>query len=115
MKSRAERKANLMQMAEAEIEQLLDWMEARDEPDLSGIEEVVLALRKRIGEGMTQEVVENQESVRPVPSPSCPKCEQEMHYKGMKPKEITSMVGEVKLNRGYYYCDDCQGGLFPPG
>ena len=115
MKSRAERKGNLLQIAEAEIEQLLDWMEATDAPDLSGIEDEVLRLRKRIGEGMTQEVVANQESVRPVPCPSCPKCEQEMHYKGLKSKEITSMIGEVKLNRGYYYCDHCQSGLFPPG
>ena len=115
MRSRAERKANLMAIAEVEIEQMLDWMEATDAPDLGGIEAEVLHIRKRIGEGMTKEVIENQESLRPVPSPSCPKCEQEMHYKGMKGKEIRSMVGEVKLNRGYYYCDHCQSGLFPPG
>lgn len=114
MTSRAERKVNLMQMAESEIEKLLDWMEATDAPDLSQIEEEVLQLRKRIGEGMTKEVVANQESVRPVPSPNCAKCDEEMHYKGMKPKEITSMAGEIKLNRGYYYCNDCRSGLFPP-
>lgn len=115
MKSRAEQKANLMQIAEAEIEQLLEWMETTDAPDLSGIEEAVLQLRKRIGEGMTEEVVAHQASVGPVPSPNCPQCDQEMYDKGMKRKEITSMVGEVKLNRGYYYCNDCQSGFFPPG
>lgn len=114
MKSRAERKANLMEMAEEEIEKLLDWMEATDRPTLGGIEETVLRIRKRIGERMTGEVIENQEAVRPVPSPRCMECKKEMHYKGMKPKEITSMIGEVKLNRGYYYCDHCQSGLFPP-
>lgn len=46
MPSRAERKANLMQMAEAEIEQLLDWTEATEAPDLGSIEEVVLRLRQ---------------------------------------------------------------------
>jgi len=114
MKSRAERKAKLMQIAEEEIEQLLDWMEATDAPDLGGIEEEVLRIRKRIGEGMSQEVIARQESVRPVPSPSCPECKKEMHYKGMKVKEISSMIGEVKLTRGYYYCDRCESGLFPP-
>ena len=113
MKSRAERKANLMEMAEEEIEKLLEWMEATDAPDLGGIEEEVLSIRQRIGEAMTKEVIAHQESVRPVPSPDCPKCAKEMHYKGMKPKEISSMIGEVKLNRGYYYCDHCQSGLFP--
>lgn len=115
MKIRAERKAKLMATAEAEIEKLLDWMEVVEAPDLSTIEEEVLGLRKRIGEGMTEEVIANQESVRPVPCPRCPTCEAEMHYKGMKEKEITSLAGEVKLKRGYYYCDRCRSGLFPPG
>ena len=114
MQNRAERKANLMQMAEAEIESLLDWMEAAEAPDLREIEETVHQVRKRIGEGMTKEVVANQASVRPVPGPRCPKCGEEMAYKGMKSKAITSMVGEVELERGYYYCDHCRGGLFPP-
>jgi hypothetical protein len=114
MRERAEVKENLMSKAEEEIEKLLDWMEEKEVPDLSAIEEVVLELRKRIGEGMAEEVIANQESVRPVPSPNCPKCEEEMHYKGIKEKEITSMIGETKLYRGYYYCDRCQGGLFPP-
>lgn len=114
MQSRAERKTKLMQIAEAEIEQLLDWTEATEAPSLDRIEEIVLRLRQRIGEGMTREVIANQSAVRPVACPSCPKCKQEMHYKGMKPKEITSLIGDVKLNRGYYYCDHCQSGLFPP-
>jgi len=114
MQSRAERKANLMQIAEAEIEQLLDWTETTEAPDLGSIEDVVLRIRQRIGESMTQEMIRSQAAVRPVPGPSCPECKQEMHYKGMKRKEITSLIGEVKLNRGYYYCDHCQSGLFPP-
>jgi hypothetical protein len=114
MQNRAERKANMMKIAEAEIEQLLDWTETTEAPDLGKIEEVVLKIRQRIGESMTREVIANQAAVRPVPGPTCPECKQEMHYKGMKTKEITSLIGEVKLNRGYYYCDHCQSGLFPP-
>lgn len=114
MKSRVESKAKLMEMAEAEMEKLLDWLEETEAPNLGAIEEIVLGIRKRIGERMTEAVVANQAGVRPVPSPACPQCEQEMHYKGMKQKEITSMIGEVKLTRGYYYCDHCQSGLFPP-
>ena len=114
MKSRADRKARLMEIAEKEIEELLDWQEKTDRPDLSGIEEEVLRIRKRIGEGMAREVIESQETQRPVPGPCCPECEKEMHYKGMREKEISSLVGEVKLKRGYFYCDHCRGGLFPP-
>lgn len=113
MKSRSERKRKLMEMAEEEIEKLLNWMEARNAPGLGEIEEEILRIRKRIGEKLTEEVIENQETVKLVPCPACPVCKKEMHYKGMKPKEISSMIGEVKLNRGYYYCEQCQSGLFP--
>lgn len=115
MEKRADRKAKLMKKAEEEIERLLDWMEEGDTPDLSAIEEVVLEVRRRIGEGMAEEIIAGQESVRPVPSPLCPECKEEMHYKGIKEKEITSMIGDTKLQRGYYYCDCCRSGLFPPG
>lgn len=114
MKSREERKERLMEIAEAEIEKLLDWMEATTAPDLAGIEKVVVEIRKRIGERVSEEVIKGQEAVRPVPGPWCPKCQKEMHYKGMKKKKITSLVGEIEMKRGYYYCDHCRNGLFPP-
>lgn len=114
MRSRAEQKAELMAQAEAEIEKLLDWMAETETPDLSSIEELILKLRKRIGERMTEEVIAHQESVRLVPGPRCPECTAEMHDKGMKGKRLTSLVGEVQLNRSYYYCDHCRRGLFPP-
>ena len=115
MQSRADQKAKLMKEAEEEIEKLLDWMEETERPDLSSIEGIVLKLRKRIGERMAEEVIGSQESVRLVPGPPCPDCKEEMPYKGMKEKSVTSLVGELNLNRGYYYCAHCRRGLFPPG
>lgn len=115
MKSRAERKAELMRAAEVEIEALLEWTEKTATPNLEQIEEVVLRLRQRIGVQMAQTVVEGTEAVRPVPEPSCPECGQRMPYKGQKTKGISSWVGELELKRGYFYCDHCQSGLFPPG
>ena len=114
MKSRAMRKAELMAVAEQEIEGLLEWMEAEESPDLEQIEEEVLRIRKRLGEEMTREVIENQATVYPVYAPKCPQCGKRMGDKGKKEKEISSKVGEVKLKRAYYYCDQCITGLFPP-
>jgi transposase len=115
MKSRGERKAKLMEIAEKEVEEVLEWMEESAAPDLGEIEAIVLRLRKRLGEAMAEEVIGNQATIRPGPGPICEQCGNEMHYKGMKSKEISSMIGEVKLKRGYYYCDRCRTGLFPPG
>ena len=114
-KSRAEMKAGLMQQAEAVIDELLDWYVETDQPNLRQVEDVVLDLRQKLSEQMAKTVIEGQEGVRPVPGPKCEGCQQEMRYKGLKDNTVVSWVGEVNLSRGYYYCDHCKSGLFPPG
>jgi predicted nucleic acid-binding Zn-ribbon protein len=115
IKKRAEIKAGLMKEAEKVIDDLLDWSEETAEPNLTQIEGIVLKLRQGLSEKMAQGVAAGQEAVRPVPGPSCKGCRKEMRYKGMLPKTVSSWVGEVRLERGYYYCDHCKSGLFPPG
>ena len=108
-------KAELMAEAEAAIDELLGWHEDAAAPTLTQIEEVVLKLRGRLGERLTEVVVEDQEAVRPVPGPACKTCGREMHYKGMKEVTVEGRTGSAKLERGYYYCGRCKSGLFPPG
>ncbi|MBE7468668.1 MAG: hypothetical protein DPW09_43855 [Anaerolineae bacterium] len=115
MKSRAAIKAELMKKAEAVIDELLDWHLATDQPNLTQVEGKVLELRQRLSEQMAETVIASQAAVRPVPGPSCAGCGREMRYKGMKENTVLSWVGELKLERGYYYCDQCRTGLFPPG
>lgn len=107
-------KAELMEEAEEMIDELLGWHKGTAAPTLTEIEDVVLKLRKRLGERMTEVVVEDQEAVRPVPGPACAKCGREMHYKGMKEVSVEGRTGAARLERGYYYCDRCKSGLFPP-
>ena len=115
MKDRTAIKSELMKKAEAVIDELLDWQEVTEEPNLSQVEEKVLDLRQRLSEQMAVTVIEHQAAVRPVPGPRCKGCGQEMGYKDMKEKTVTSWVGVLTLKRGYYYCDRCRAGLFPPG
>ena len=115
MTDRTAVKAELMRKAEAVIDDLLDWHEATERPTLNQVEEKVLKLRQRLSEEMAVTVIEHQAAVRPVPGPQCTQCGQEMHYKDMKGKTVTSWVGALRLERGYYYCDQCRTGLFPPG
>jgi len=114
-RARGELEAALLGEAKEVIDELLDWHEETESPTLTQIEEVVLKLRKQLGERMTGMVVEEQSAVRPVPGPACPECGREMHYKDMKETTIGTRSGEVRLERAYYYCQDCHGGLFPPG
>lgn len=114
-KSRAELKVKLMKEAERAIDDLLDWHLSTAKPNLGQVEEKVLAVRQRLSEQMSQTVMEAQAAVRPVPGPKCEQCGAEMRYKGLKALQVSSWVGELQLDRGYYYCEHCRIGLFPPG
>ncbi len=113
-RKRAEVKAELLHKAELLIDELLDWNDQTKAPDLTQIEEVVLKLRKQLGEQMALAVIETQDSRRPSPGPVCPTCQREMHYKDVKANTVDSRVGTLPLARGYYYCPTCRTGLFPP-
>ena len=113
-KTRHELEAALEAQSKQMIQELLDWNETHPAPDLTQIEDIVLALREKLSQAMVESVITSQESVQPVEW-SCPKCGGRMRYKGRKTKGVESRVGEVALERGYYYCAACQQGIFPPG
>jgi hypothetical protein len=45
----------------------------------------------------------------------CPECGRGMSYKGKPEREVIHKEGESELRRAYYYCAQCETGLFPPG
>jgi len=112
-KSQARLKAEYMAEAGELFDELMAWDESTPEPDLSQIEEVVLALRKRIGERMAEAVLARQERGQPSEKILCPECEKEMEDKGQKESDVETQVGNLKIERSYYYCPRCQRGLFP--
>lgn len=112
--TREDKKRELMAQAEAMIDELLDWEEGAAAPTLSQIEDVILKLRQQMGQRMAEKVLQDQEAQAPVPGPACPRCQREMRYRGRKGREVETRLGAVELDRGYYYCDHCQEGFFPP-
>jgi uncharacterized protein with PIN domain len=116
MKSAREaRKARLMERLEGAVEELLDWEERTDRPNLTQIEGIVLKLRKQVSEEMAMELIRAQEAKKPVPGPACRSCGREMRYKGQKEVNPQSWAGELKIERGYYHCPECKESFFPPG
>jgi uncharacterized protein with PIN domain len=108
-------KARLVRQAERLIEEMLDWQEATDRPDLTQIEGKILELRQSFGQELAREVIEAQETKRPVPGPKCKQCGQEMSYKGQKEVTPRTWLDKVRYERGYYYCKRCGVGFFPSG
>lgn len=92
-RSRAQLKAELRADAHMLMDELLDWMESTPAPTLTQIEDVVLELRKRLGERITQVVLKSQEPAQPVLQVKCPTGGWEMRRKGKK------RVGLERRNR----------------
>lgn len=113
--TREEKKAKLMARLEKAVDELMEWEEEHKRPTLTQIEDIVLKLRKEMGEEMAEEILAEVEGKTPVPGPACPKCGREMRFKGEYEKQIESRAGEMEYERGYYACPECDGGFFPPG
>ena len=113
--SKAKKRERLMAKAGEIVDEYLEWEAKNPTPDLNGIEEIALRLRQELGREIAQTAVESQASERSVPGPKCKRCGREMRYKGEKTSQVESRVGQLKVERGHYYCPECQESIFPPG
>ena len=114
-KSKKQLKANFVKEAEKLFDELMDWDDAIGEPNMREIEMKVLESRKRLGEEMAMGIVARQEKRQPAEKQICEQCGEQMENKGLKRKGTESMVGEIEIEREYYYCVKCKRGYFPPG
>ena len=114
-KSAEDLKAEFLTGAEELFDELMEWDENTAEVTLTQVEEVVLKMRKRLGEQMALAVVERQENKQPAEKQKCPECGTEMIDKGQKDNRVESMLGGIELERSYYDCPKCKAGDFPPG
>ena len=113
--SQAKLKAEFLAEAEALFDQLMEWDEHTTEPNLTQIEEIVLALRQRLGEQMAHAVLARQENSQPAEKMKCPECRGELEPKGQKRNRVESQVGSLQMKRSYYYCPRSRQGFFPSG
>jgi hypothetical protein len=107
--------AALMEEAKALIAELVTWERQAGAPKLSQMEEKALAVRQRFGQRLLQALIEDQEARQPAEPPQCANCGAQMRYKGQKGTDIETRLGDIAVERGYYYCAHCESGFFPPG
>jgi hypothetical protein len=114
-RSREQIKAELLKRFEQEVDELLDWQEQSQAPNLSQFEDEILAARKQISIALLEEMLRGEEQREPVEAPHCEKCGQPMEGKGKQPQVVETRVGTLQTEREYYYCTHCKAGFFPPG
>lgn len=116
--ARDRQKAELIREAEEAALTLLReaaaWQAEHPKATLEELEVEVLKLRNRFGEQLLNTLVQGQETELPVPEPRCPKCGAQLHYKDRKKRTLPTMLGDLHLERNYYYCSACRQGVFPP-
>jgi hypothetical protein len=107
-------KEEIMSDIEAEIDALMEWRREAQGPSLTEIEDRVIELRKAISQRITKMLVESEEATYPSDL-YCPKCGKRSENKGLKAIQVRSKVGDVEVERTYWYCRTCREGFFPPG
>ena len=108
-----ELKKRLMAQAEAAIDEMLGTRKPVDEITLTEIEQLARVTGEQVMQHITDGLVKASEDEQD-PTLCCPDCGKRLHYKGKKDKPITE-TGETTVRRTYYYCPQCQKGIFPPG
>jgi len=107
-------KARLLAKYEAQLDELFEELEGKGSLDLTEIENQALSIRQQVGQTLT-ETLAVAESQNQAVDEACPECGKRMRYKGRKEKWLKTRTGDIRVERPYYYCEDCKSGHFPPG
>lgn len=114
-KSGEQLKAALMNEMEKSIERVLAWQESHQMFTITELEDFILEIRGEWGTEVAELLAGQLESKQPAARQRCGRCGEALQYKGQSAKHIESRVGGLRVERGRYWCETCQQGLFPPG
>jgi hypothetical protein len=112
-KTRKQVKEAMMRAMEAEVDALMEWLDATPTPNLTEIEEQVIRLREVVSAKTTAAVLEGQVACDPLEA-HCPGCGGVAIPKGLKKLGIQSSCAALDVDRSYWYCPSCKKGFFPP-
>jgi hypothetical protein len=105
------------QQLHAQLDRWLDGLEAHmseDTPSLEELTQAVFAMRPELTGKITEALVEQRHGPllhqRTLP---CPQCQRILPARPAPPRAVHTMVGEVSLDRPYFYCHHCQKGSYP--
>jgi len=108
-------KAEAQQAFEQMWEELYQWRAEHPEASFDEVAAQVTPRRRAVMGQLLAQLACQHGDGEVVEGVVCPDCGQAMSYKGKPKREVTHLEGELEIARAYYYCADCESGLFPPG
>jgi hypothetical protein len=108
---------SLRQQLHDDFDQWLDQLQAElpdPETTLAQITETVWALRQDLTGSLTEAVVEHAhrfESMRK--QIVCETCQRVLTTRPAVPRTVETLVGSIRLERPYFYCQVCKEGVYP--
>jgi hypothetical protein len=97
------------------VEELQVWREGHPEASFDEIANQVTPRRRALMGKLLEALARQHGNGVEVAGIACEVCGQPMVYKGQPLREIGHLEGESELQRAYYHCPHCKGGVFPPG
>jgi len=88
-----------------------DWMQVQ-EPTLAQAEQHVLRLLKEFGSTLLASLCSLAAPAQPPASIPCP-CGQSAAYQRLRPAQVTTLLGPIRITRPYYLCAICGHGQHP--
>lgn len=95
------------------LSQIYWAMMQEDGQDLQTIEEEVRALMRGVGLASMEELVGQYDHHHRKGAQACPRCGEKHQWKRYEARQCISTLGELMIERAYYYCPDCRGGWCP--
>lgn len=114
-KSESNRQAEFVASAGEMYERLRSWRKAHPQASFDEIAEAVRQERQALFGQLLGELATQEEQSRVRERVVCPQCGGEMSGRGLRGRGVSDPEGEASIEREYYHCPPCEGGLFPPG
>lgn len=114
--SRSKRKAAFIAAADEMYEGLESWYDAHPEATFGELELEARRQRRMLMGQALEILVNGRDTGMRAEGARCSGCGSGMKFKGYLPWTLQGLEGEVRLERAYYVCPECEGQtLFPPG
>ncbi len=109
------------ELSDQALHDVADWRQQHPHATLKEIEQAVDHHLGRLRARLVQDTAQASPLAGPQPAasderPRCPQCDRPLQARGKQRRRLLSHQGQdLELDRSYWVCAACGGGVFPPG